>query len=549
MEFQPRSIALPSGPMLTPVEFKTFGRSMNTIFEATMPTRAPAIRTSSASHSGSTRVSLFSVPMNAHSGSRSASRTPAFVPRAKWRFSGSGTRVTSGNSSRTMSREPSVLALSTTTTGYVGYVWCRTDWRLCRMESRPFQFRMTTWQMAAMPPRYAPGRLEGDVDQRHADVSSGTISFFASDGIPGRGDGRGRIDGPSETNLVNAAVVDNGGVHVVEAAMCPLCGASGRVRYGQLRDRSWGAPGTWSFRECVACSHLWLDPCPIAEEIGRPYASYYTHGVERRSPLKGNGFWTRCRRGVLDSYGYRGLAHDSTERFLGQAMRFVPPVWEECEETVHSVPGPPRGLLLDIGCGDGYFLRIMRDLGWTVQGLEPDPKAAAFARAYGLDIIQSPIERASLPSNAFDVITTSHVVEHVLEPVTFLSVARRALRPDGLLYVFTPNAESWGHAIFGPSWYPLEPPRHLHIFRPRNLVACAKRAGLQVVDVRTTGRLHLFFDASVSIHKTGQYRFDDPTIHASVFDRLFRVTENLLVHVHPYAGEEIVMRCTNAARG
>ena len=348
---------------------------------------------------------------------------------------------------------------------------------------------------------------------------------------------------------MNAAVVDNGGVHVVEAAVCPLCGASGRVRYGQLRDRSWGAPGTWSFRECVACSHLWLDPCPIAEEIGRPYASYYTHGVERRSPLKGDGFWTKCRRGVLDSYGYRGLAHDSTERFLGQAMRFVPPVWEECEETVHSVPGPPRGLLLDIGCGDGYFLRIMRDLGWTVQGLEPDPKAAAFARAYGLDIIQSPIERASLPSNAFDVITTSHVIEHVLEPVTFLSVARRALRPDGLLYVFTPNAESWGHAMFGPSWYPLEPPRHLHIFRPRNLVACAERAGLQVVDVRTTGRLHLFFDASVSIHKTGQYRFDDPTIHASVFDRLFRVTENLLVHVHPYAGEEIVMRCTNAARG
>ena len=62
-----------------------------------------------------------------------------------------------------------------------------------------------------------------------------------------------------------------------------------------------------------------------------------------------------------------------------------------------------------------------------------------------------------------------------------------------------------------------------------------------------TGRLHLFFDASVSIHKTGQHRFDDPTIQASVFDRLFRVAENLLVRVDPYAGEEIVMRCTKPA--
>src|SRR6059036_4261642 len=164
--------------MLTPVEFKMFGRSMNTIFEATMPTRAPAIRTSSASHSGSTRVSLFNVPMNAHSGSRSASRSPAFVPRAKWRFSGRGTRVTFGNSSRTTSREPSVLALSTTTTRYEPYVWCRTDSRHGRMESRPFQFRTTTWQRPAMPPRYAPGRLEGDVDRAGPVVSRCTISFL-----------------------------------------------------------------------------------------------------------------------------------------------------------------------------------------------------------------------------------------------------------------------------------------------------------------------------------------------------------------------------------
>src|SRR3989442_738635 len=214
-------MALPSGPMHTPVEFKTFGRSKNTIFDATMPTRGPAI-----------------------------------------------------------------------------------------------------------PQRYAPRRLEGDVDPRRANRLLMHDIFFASGGIPGRGDGRSRINGPSETKVVNSPVVDNGGVRVVEAAACPLCGASGRVRYSQLRDRSWSAPGTWSFRECVACGHLWLDPCPIAEEIGRLYASYYTHGVERGSPLQGDGFWPRCRRGVLEAYGYRGLAHDSTERFLGQVMRFVPPVWE-----------------------------------------------------------------------------------------------------------------------------------------------------------------------------------------------------------------------------
>ena len=76
------------------------------------------------------------------------------------------------------------------------------------------------------------------------------------------------------------------------------------------------------------------------------------------------------------------------------------------------------------------------------------------------------------------------------------------------------------------------------------MVACAARAGLQVVSVHTTGRLHLLFDASVAIRRGRRFRLDDPAIRASVADRVFRVTETLLVRARPDAGEEIVMRCT-----
>src|SRR2546429_9975253 len=109
--------------------------------------------------------------------------------------------------------------------------------------------------------------------------------FFASGGISGRGDGRGRIDGPSETKVVNSPVLDNVGVHVVDAALCPLCGASGRVRYSQLRDRSWSAPGTWSFRGNVVSGHPWLDPCAVAAASGRQPASDSTHSLNSGSPL------------------------------------------------------------------------------------------------------------------------------------------------------------------------------------------------------------------------------------------------------------------------
>ena len=336
-------------------------------------------------------------------------------------------------------------------------------------------------------------------------------------------------------------VHEQGGVRVKDVPTCPLCGNSGEIRYRDLPDRSWNAPGLWSFRECRRCGHLWLDPQPLADDVGRLYTTYYTHGGERVSHLAGDGWWPSIRRGVLEAMGYVGVAKDSTERFLGVAARFVPPIREECESIVRFVPGPPRGSLLDVGCGEGSFLWLMRELGWTVRGVELDPRAAAVARARGLEITESSIEQASLPSDAFDVITMSHVIEHVLDPVSVLAAVRRALRPGGMLYLFTPNGESWGHAMFGEAWYPLEPPRHFHIFSAGNLVACAERAGLHVTQKRTSGRIHLVFDASVGIRKTGRYAFDDPSVQASLPERLFRITENLLVRVAPDLGEELVM--------
>lgn len=344
-------------------------------------------------------------------------------------------------------------------------------------------------------------------------------------------------------------LLENGGIRIRHLPNCPLCASPGRVRYSDLGDRSWDAPGKWSFRECTRCVHLWLDPAPIVEDIGRLYASYYTHGEERPSPLRGAGFWPMCRRGVLEAYGYDGIAQDSRERLLGRLAAFMPPVWEECEEIVHSVPGPARGVLLDVGCGDGSFLRLMRDLGWMVQGVEPDPKAAAGARASGLDVVEDLIERAALAPDAFDVITMSHVIEHVPDPIAVFERTRHALKPGGTMFIFTPNSESLGHALFGRSWYSLEPPRHLHIFRAENLIACAERAGLEVKCLRTSGRLHLIFDASVRIRKTGRYGFGDPTVQASISDRLFRIAETFLVRSGARRGEELIMICTKRSSG
>jgi SAM-dependent methyltransferase len=133
--------------------------------------------------------------------------------------------------------------------------------------------------------------------------------------------------------------------------------------------------------------------------------------------------------------------------------------------------------LLDVGCGDGAFLAEARDCGWQVVGLEPDHRAAAVARQRGLEVRVGGLECLQAQTGAFDVITLSHVIEHLPRPVQALRDCRRLLKPGGQLWLETPNVDSLGHQVFGENWRGLEAPRHFVLFSPRALERALAAAG------------------------------------------------------------------------
>ena len=334
---------------------------------------------------------------------------------------------------------------------------------------------------------------------------------------------------------------DNEGVAVEDVPACPLCGAEGPVLYAGLRDRYWDAPGTWSLRRCPACRHLWLDPRPRPADIHKLYTAYYTHAAPEGPPPTPLG--ARARRATLARLGYAPL-QGGDARFA-RLLGLLPLLRESIEREFRSVRGPPRGRLLDVGCGDGAFLRSMRDLGWDVAGLETDPRAAAVARGRGLEVIERPIEPESVPEDAFDAVTTSHVIEHVIDPVRALEACRRALRPGGFLAVVTPNADGWGHRRFRDAWFHLDPPRHLHLFTAANLRACATRAGLQVSVLRTSATgAAVARHASRAVRARGRFRFPDGRIVPDPGDRAFGWAEWAATRVSADAGEEFLLFAT-----
>jgi 2-polyprenyl-3-methyl-5-hydroxy-6-metoxy-1,4-benzoquinol methylase len=313
--------------------------------------------------------------------------------------------------------------------------------------------------------------------------------------------------------------------------------------YARLDDALFGAPGEWSMRRCSnrGCRLYWLDPEPIEEDIGKAYASYYTH----EEPSLGTSMPKRLFRQVRASYlrsrlGY--TAASSSRSWLAPLAHLLPGGGDAFAATVMFLPAPSSSsTLLDVGCGGGDFIALMGDLGWTVSGVETDPLAVDRARARGLDVHLGDLSTADLVESSFDAITMAHVIEHVHDPARLLTRSRELLEPNGTLVISTPNSDSWGHRHFGRDWRGLEPPRHVHLFNVDNIRTLLHQAGLHPVRIATLAiNASAVWPASAAVRRkrsTGNASTALRTTPAGIARQL---AERLRLNVDRSAGEDLL---------
>lgn len=144
--------------------------------------------------------------------------------------------------------------------------------------------------------------------------------------------------------------------------------------------------------------------------------------------------------------------------------------------------------VLDVGCSSGSFMVAATALGVPITGVEPAPAAAAAARARGLDVRTGTAADADLPREAFDAAVLIEVIEHVPDAVALLASIRERLRPGGVLLVGTANTASWTAAALGARWDYLSLASHgghVSFFHPGSIALAARRAGFDVLEVRT----------------------------------------------------------------
>jgi SAM-dependent methyltransferase len=228
---------------------------------------------------------------------------------------------------------------------------------------------------------------------------------------------------------------------------------------------------------------------PIEEDISKLYETYLTH-TSGACPSHGNvtAFRKTIAKAFLASgFGYKEQYSPPWALFLGRLGIHSRFIRERVGSSISWLDGSSRGRLLDVGCGNGEFLARMRELGWDVVGVEPDPKAAQVGRdEYGLIIFPGVLEQTDLSPESFDAATMVHVIEHLSDPVGTLKAAKNVLKRGGRIVIHTPNISSLGHRWFRYNWRGLEPPRHFFLFSPRALCKIVEMAGFRVLNLKTT---------------------------------------------------------------
>ncbi|MBN1817461.1 MAG: class I SAM-dependent methyltransferase [Sedimentisphaerales bacterium] len=225
--------------------------------------------------------------------------------------------------------------------------------------------------------------------------------------------------------------------------VCPLCGGRDKSLFVQYEN--------YPLFQCRTCS-------AVSPNVDR--ARLETFDLHRTALMKED-----LKRELLSTFEYR------KQTFAVERMQYL-------RELLPGF-GTEEDLVLDVGCGPGYFLSYLRDVGVPARGLEISPHCLQVCREMDLDVADTPLADES--DERYSLITMFDVIEHVNDPVRWMRQTYPKLRPDGHILVFTPNIHSLSIFLMGGEHNMIAPFNHLCFFDPDSLDYLAVQSGFEMI--------------------------------------------------------------------
>lgn len=193
-------------------------------------------------------------------------------------------------------------------------------------------------------------------------------------------------------------------------ARCLLCGTS-RLKRDAYATTMLNIASPYCVTKCLDCGFRFLNPRPTLAE----YEQAYAHGT---GPL-------------VETYKFNSDFYSQQDLIRVTQYR---------KKLDLLIKAGAKGRLLEIGACTGLFLNEAKKRGFDVEGIEPNEKDGLIAKQhYNLKMYVGRVEDFDFPKESFDVVFSSHVFEHLLDP---LAVARKLsgwLRTGGFYMIEVPN--------------------------------------------------------------------------------------------------------------
>lgn len=233
---------------------------------------------------------------------------------------------------------------------------------------------------------------------------------------------------------------------------CPVCASLKEIQYflpwnnesdpAKLYGAASGIQGTQRLVKCAECGMIYESPRFEDEVILKGYLTSEEAGHDSQYAMRVKSFYLTLKK------------------------------------LTHLIP-PPGSRVLDIGTAGGAFLEAATQYGYRAYGIEPSEDLVTRGIARGLNIQLGTIENHNFEHHSFDLVCFWDVIEHIPNPKSALSEAKKLLKPDGILLINYPGIDTWQAKLAGKRfWWFLSV--HLHYFSRKTIVEICNRTGFEV---------------------------------------------------------------------
>lgn len=239
---------------------------------------------------------------------------------------------------------------------------------------------------------------------------------------------------------------------------CCVCESDNAEIVGEGKDFEYHtSEDTFVAMRCNSCGLVYLNPRPKVSEFKKIYpASYHAFNFSEKD---------------------YGIVHKIRSRL-------------EAQRLLKSFKGlADDARILDVGCGDGFHLKLLRQYGkrsWELEGIDMDERAVAEAQKSGLVVYPGSVESIDLPENRYDGAFIIQTIEHVENPHKVLQGIGRLIKPGGKLLIVTDNTDSLDFRFFKRRyWGGYHFPRHWNLFNKNSLAKLAAKTNFDIEVLET----------------------------------------------------------------